>query len=362
MKIRIVHVVESFCAGVLVSVTQIVNGLDPEKYDITLVYSRRPQTPHNVKALVHPHVKLIHLQSTREISPFQDLLVLLKLWWILMSVRPAVVHLHSSKAGALGRLAARFAGVRKIFYCPQGYSFLREDCSPLKRALFFRLEQILSLFGGTTLACSEGELEAARRMSAPARLLVNSVDLRWLDEQAAGVPPRSGPVTIAIVGRISPQQAPETFASVCGELQRLRPGTMRFLWIGGGDPCPELAANQVQVTGWLTHSEALRKIACETDIILHTSRWEGMPFALLEAMALKKPVVATPVVGNRDLVIDGKTGFLAEEPQMATAVLRLVEDARLRREFGEAARRRVEERFSVEVMVDSVTRLYAERS
>src|SRR5690606_23014779 len=108
-RTRVLHVVESFGGGVFTSVTQIVNHLDPEAFDVGLVYSRRPQTPPDVSPFLRPHVRRWYLPMASTVCVTKDLRAVAALTRLFRRERPDVVHLHSSKAGALGRVAARLA-------------------------------------------------------------------------------------------------------------------------------------------------------------------------------------------------------------------------------------------------------------
>ncbi len=361
-RIKVMHVVESFAGGVFTSVTQIVSSMDRNKFDTTLVYSgARSETPTSIRERVRSDVRLVSLPMSREIRPWSDVVALLHLWRLMRRERPDVVHLHSSKAGGLGRVAARLTGVPHVFYSPRGLAFLRQDVSPGRRALYRWIERIGAWFGGTVVACSQGELEAARQVTTRTALIPNAIDLALIDEVRSEVRPHRGdaPLTIAISGRVAPQRAPGLFARIATETRERSPRDVKFLWIGDGDVTVDLAAAPVEICGWLVRDEALRRLWDDVDIYLHTSLWEGLPLAILEAMALGKPVVATNVVGNRDAVADGETGLLADTAEgLVSALLRLIEDAELRDAMGRAGRARVEERFSLPAMLARYACLY----
>ncbi|MEK7691959.1 MAG: glycosyltransferase family 4 protein, partial [Bdellovibrionota bacterium] len=129
--------------------------------------------------------------------------------------------------------------------------------------------------------------------------------------------------------------------------------------IGSGENMRELAHAPIEVTGWLPRENVLKTIHNKVDIYLHTSLWEGMPLAILEAMALRKPVVATDCVGNSDVVAHGRTGFLGATPDELThGLLRLVDDARWRDKMGMAGRARVVAEFSLPLLIRNISNLY----
>lgn len=374
---KVMHVVESLGGGVLTSVLQIVNALPARGFEVVLVFDRRPETPAGLAARVDPAVRLVPLPMATAISPRRDLPALGRLFRLMRRERPDIVHLHSSKAGALGRVAARFAGVPRVFYSPRGFAFLREDVSAARRGLYRFAERAAARFGGTVVACSQSELELARTVTGRATVIPNAIDLGPIDRALAdrALAERTmqgredGRVTVAISGRIAPQRAPGLFAAVARAVEAQRPGAARFLWIGGGgiggggigggEAAPELAQAGVEVTGWLDRDRALALLASSVDVYLHSSRWEGLPLAVLEAMALGKPVVATDVTGNRDAVKHGETGFLADGAEaLAGHVVRLIDGAALRASMGAAGRERVEAEFALPLLIDRYLRLY----
>jgi len=359
---KLMHVVESLGGGVFTSVLQIVNALPAQGFEVVLAFDRRPETPADMEARVDPAVKLVPLPMATPISPGRDLLALGRLYGLMRRERPDVVHLHSSKAGALGRVAARFAGVRSVYYSPRGFAFLREDVSAARRGLYRFAERAAARFGGTVVACSHSELEAARTVTKRATVIANAIDLGPIDRALAQRPKAARDddrVIVAISGRIAPQRDPRLFAAVARCVAAQRPGAARFMWVGGGDAAPELAEAGIEVSGWLDRDQALGVLASQVDIYLHSSRWEGLPLAVLEAMALSKPVVATDVIGNRDAVQAGETGFLANDAEaLAGHVVRLIDDAALRASIGAAGRARVEEQFALPLLIERFTRLY----
>jgi len=351
---RVFQVVESFGGGVFQSVRQICNNLPRDLFDVYLIYSLRKETPLNWESLIKEDVKKIYLPMVREISPFKDLRSLFGLIGLIRKYDPHIIHLHSSKAGFLGRASAFILGKRAVFYSPRGFSFLMKDTPYWKRSLLFYLEKIASLFGGVILACSYGELSEAKRLTSRVELLNNAVDLKEIDD----IPSydfKDGKVRIAIVGRVTYARAPWLFKSIA---LKLSSPSVEFLWIGGGELQEELKGSPIRVLGWLGRKEAISYLK-GIDIYLQTSLWEGMPIAVLEAMACGKPVVATDVVGNRDLVLHGETGFIGrDEGELIYFLKRLIEDRDLRLKMGSAGRRRVEKEFSIDVLIKRLVSLY----
>jgi glycosyltransferase involved in cell wall biosynthesis len=134
-----------------------------------------------------------------------------------------------------------------------------------------------------------------------------------------------------------------------------------FLWLGAGDLAHELQsahATNLKLTGWLTRVEVSRQLA-QADVFLMPSLWEGMPLALIEAQAAGLPAVVSNVVGCRDVVQDGVTGYVCDTDEDLCARTReLIGDASLRKRMGDNAARMARTRFSVARLNDELLQLY----
>src|ERR1700712_1951181 len=157
---RIVHITEAFGGGVLSMLTELCNRAAATGAQVTVLYSTRPETPQNFLELFHPSVDLVFVAMCRDVRVRQDWQSMWALVKQLRLRRPTVIHLHSSKAGVLGRAAAKIATQdAKVFYSPHGLSFLRRDVSRAKQLAYLSFERMAHLLGGTTIACSPSELQ-----------------------------------------------------------------------------------------------------------------------------------------------------------------------------------------------------------
>ncbi|MAE29277.1 MAG: hypothetical protein CMJ87_09900 [Planctomycetes bacterium] len=376
---RILHVMEATIGGtrrhlVDVATGQRARGLEVE---VAVATRRDPDFPRDLVALEQTGVGVHRIEMGRSMSPGRDGAHLWQLCRLLEKVQPDIVHTHSSKAGVLGRTASLATGIGRRFHTPHTFAFLFEALfGPAKRQLFRTLEQQLAASTERLLAVSPTEAQTFRDSGVvPAEriaVVANGIDATpWLQAQPAdlgafGLDPTRP--TAAVIGLMYPAKgqdlALEALAQVAGEdLQLLIAGPDE--WRGE----LEQLARKLGVAQRVAFSGPRRDvpaILAAVDLLLLPSRWEGMPYIVLEAMASALPVVATPVDGARDLVRHGATGFLADEIGAAALgaalgrCLALSEEER--RELGEAGRASLLAEHSLDSMLDDLLALYENRA
>lgn len=310
-KTKVVHIVEALGGGVYTYFKNLSHFFGSEEVakeiETTIIYSskRKEIIPENIKKEFSKNVNLIEIDMVRELSPITDFRSVLELRKLLKKLNPEIIHLHSSKAGVLGRFANSllFSDKKKVFYTPHGYSFLRQDISASKRRLFKLIEKYSQrFFGGTTIACGDTEYEIAKSFGKSV-LVRNGIDFPKVAAKYHSY--NNDVLTFGIVGRITMQKNPVLFNEIA-----LRFPQYNFIWIGDGELYQALTAPNIRITGWFYTSEEVYEWVNKIDVFLQTSLWEGLPLAVLEAMALRKPVVAKRVIGNKDIVHNGENGFL----------------------------------------------------
>lgn len=354
---RIVHVTECLASGTMNFLMQATRELAVAGVSQVLIYSRRPDTPDDVRSLFDARVDMIELPPLgRAYASYAKALrkaVLAQLY----ASDDVSVHLHSSKAGFIGRLA--LMGLRqppRLFYSPHGLSFLNRRYvvpSVAFRALEWLGARALPC---TPVGCSRSEAALLSRISpTPARVLENAVDDSFFSVQrASGAPP-----LVVTMGRACYQKAPERFAAMAVRF-KIADVAARFVWIGSGDAASEarLRAAGVEVTGWVNQDQ-VQSLLGEASVYVQTSRWEGMPLSVLQALATGLPCVVTDVVGNRDAVRQGITGFVAHDMDaMLIGARRLLQDRALRDRMSHAARLDAMERFGSTSFRSRLCRLY----
>lgn len=374
---RILHVMESTIGGTRRHLVDAASGLRARGLDVHLAVStlRQPDFERDLERLEASGCGVLRLPMVREIRPDRDLPHLAALSRHLEALRPDVVHTHSSKAGALGRLASVATGIGARVHTPHTFAFLFDAMFPAwKRELFRDVEIALAGHTLRTIAVSETEAETIRRSGVVAedriRVVANGPDpAPWLAARALpradlGVP--DGVPLAAVVGLLNLAKGQDLAIEAL-----TRPGLERLHLVVAGDGEMraelEVLASRLGVSSrvrFLGHRWDAPAIVAACDFTLLPSRWEGMPYVVLESMAASRPVVATPVDGARDVVRTGETGLLAASidadsvAEACRAFLAL--SAAERRAMGERGRERVLANWTSERMVDGLLEVYGE--
>ncbi len=309
----------------------------------------------------------------RAISPASDAACFSQLLGIMVRGHYDVVHTHSSKAGFLGRFSARLARVPAVIHTPHGFYFLNQP-SRSKRSFYLNLERTAGLATDHLIALSKTELAEAvdNRIVSPAKtaLIENGIQVPEVRDPdvVAHLRKSLAPGASCIAGtvaRITPQKGPFDFVRMARALADLVPG-VHLLWCGDGEMRTEVEelARELGIDGrlhFLGFRTDVLDVMAAMDLFILTSYWEGLPYTVLDAMALRKPVVATAAVGTRDIVQDGVTGVLTPvgEPEAAAAAAaRLLSSREEALAMGTAGREVILRRYSQEAMVKRTGQLY----
>lgn len=358
---KVVHVAESFGSGTFEVMRQLANHQAGSGWQVTILHGVRAETPDDATLanLLDARIQRVVLPLKSQINPAWDLLALFRLLGWLRTLAPDVIHLHSSKAGLLGRLAARLLGrQRRVLYTPHGWSFMRQDVPWLQIRLFVWLERLGSWLGGTILACSTSEAQLAQRVlrASQVKLLRNGIALPAVSSESA----RDDRLEVATVGRLTVQKAPWRMTALA-RLPDLE--NVRFTWIGGGSAEERqrwLDGSPVELTGLLPRTEVAARLS-RTDVFLLLSEWEGLPLALVEAQAMGIPAIVSNIAGCTEVVEHGHNGFVANNGDEAAQHLRrLLSDSELRARMGRQAAERMQSLFSPAQFLAHADRIYAD--
>ena len=357
---KVVHIIEALGGGVYTYFRDLSTYFGDTEVnkntETTIIYSgnRKEIDPGKIKSEFSTGVHLIEVNMVREFSPLQDVKSIINLTRALRKINPDVIHLHSSKAGILGRIAYFFLfRKRKLFYTPHGYSFLRTDISKTTSNFYWRIEKTFQwIFGGTIVACGDTELEIAGKIGV-AKLVRNGIDIENVREQFS--PHQNEKLTIGIMARITAARNPEMFNQIALKFQ-----DYNFVWIGDGELRPLITAPNIRITGWILDRKTVLQELNNIDIYMQISLWEGLPIAILEAMALQKPVIATNIIGNKDAVLHNKTGFLFNDISELEKFFEILKNPETRSEFGKNALARCQDLFDKNKNFKQLLALYHE--
>lgn len=303
-KRKILFIVEAMGGGVFTYIVDLADEL-VDTYDMYIAYVVRRQTPENYRDYFDKRIELIKVKNFgRSINPIKDLKAFMEIRKIAKQVQPDIIHLHSSKAGALERFAFNGKSV-PLFYTPHGYSFLMKNHSALKRLIYRTVETVCGKRDCTTISCSEGEHQESMKLTKNATYVNNSINIDELRSRIDSVRKTEKYIfTVFTLERICYQKNPTLFNQIAEAMP-----DVRFLWIGDGALRRGLKAANIEIIGWVERKEALRR-SLSGDVFLLASLWEGLHISLIEAMYMKKLCVVSDVIGNRDVIRNGENGFV----------------------------------------------------
>ena len=351
---KIMQVVESFGAGVYSFLVDLCNDLATEN-EVVIVYSQRKETPKEFKKDFASNIKFIELDMGLK----NGVRSAIKLSKVINKEKPDVVHLHSSKAGYVGRIAKLLSNYNgKLFYNPHGLSFLRLDLPKWIRKILFLAEYFLSKFGGTVVAVSDSELNEVRKFNRNSLAINNGIKIEELEKELENLSfekKYDEQLIVGTVGRIEFQKNPMLFNEIAKEFP-----DVKFVWIGDGNLKQELIENNIEVTGWLTRKEVLNRVA-EFDIYIQTSLWEGLPISVLEALYLKKPIIVNNTIGNVDTVVKDKVicnGFVCNNKNDFLKAIYSLRNRDTRHDFGKNSFEHLKLNFNKKDSIEKYKKLY----
>jgi len=378
-RIRVLEVVEATTAGTKKHVLSLVKALDKTRFSVAVACPRVRSHAYGDTSFVEElerlgglSVSLVEMQ--RSIQPLSDAKALVALYRVIKKGRYHIVHAHSSKAGVLGRLAAKWAGTPVILYTPHVFAFQRAQ-NRLIRWVYIQIERLCSLWTDRIICVSPTERgEALRNRMAPVDKLVvieNGLDLNEFVLPLNPVARKRqlgldsyGPI-VGTVGRLSWYKGFGSFLEAATRVSTAYPD-VQFLIVGDGEARRDLEqlatdlgiAPRTIFTGFRPDS---LEILTLMDVFVLPSPHEAMPYTVLEAMASGKPVVAIEGTGAQNAVQQGKTGLLVpprDPDALASAIMALLQDRARAQAMGLAGREMVASRFTLAQMIRRTEELY----
>jgi glycosyltransferase involved in cell wall biosynthesis len=376
--LRLLEVLEATTGGTRKHLYYLLKHLDRKRFDITFLYSnqRDPHFSEDLSFYSSHEIRLIEVPMQREISFWHDGIAFLRILRVLWEGHYDVVHAHSSKAGFLTRIAAWLLRVKHILYSPHAFAF-QFTPNTAGGMLYRCLERFAGLFHHHLVCVSEGERSVALQYRiSPLEKIVVIPNAISVDEISALQNPESisqllgiaddVPV-VGMVAHFRPQKGYSHFINAIPKIVMQHPAT-RFLIVGDGPLLGEVREQirsqglekNVILAGYQSHPPDFYQIM---DIFVLSSLWEGMPYVLLEALAMGLPVVATNTVGNNEIVEHGRNGFLVppgSSDEIATSVLHLLENPTLRKQMGNYSRHLSKSKMKMQEWAEQYNVLYSQ--
>lgn len=373
------HIITRFIRGGADENTLLtVNGLDSSRYEVHLMIGNTYDE--RMIGRLSPSVRLIKIKEMgREISPVKDLEALLSIYRIIREEKYHILHTHTSKAGFLGRLAARLAGTAHIIHGVHTIPFA-DVLQPQYNGFFLLLEKFAASFTHLFIAVGEDlkrrYIEAGVGAPERYRTVYSGMDLEEFNRAAqmddrekktlrSEIGITDGEMCVGIVSRLESGKGFNFFTRIIEEIVRSYPH-VRFIVVGDGSLKGQLTNEIAQrklddKVSFIGSREDIARIIATFDVAIFTSLLEGLPRTVVQYALLGKPIVTFDVGGVREVVSEGKNGFIVDGnnvEQFAERVSRILAEPQLARAMSLEERDFPRERWSKEEMVRRIDEIY----
>ncbi len=367
-KLRVLEMIDRpFLGGGQRTVLLLAQNLDKKRFEVSVCSGAPGPLVDTLRRSGIPHLPATF--SRKKFFP-----AVREIRRILSENRIDILHTHGGVAGLFGRWAARRSPGPALVHTIHGIHYLHYR-NPFARWGFVRLEKYLSRFTDAVVLVSEADLSSAGRrgLASPQKLILirNGVDPSTLKPAARpallrkslGLEP--GRPVVGTVARLHRQKGIPYFLRAADLVRKSHPGAV-FIIVGGGPWETKLKAQAARLglaknVLFLGERADVAALLSLFDIFVLPSLWEGLPYVLVEAAVLAKPIVATNIDGIREVVGDGENGLLvpaADPASLASAVRLLLEDPGLGRRLAVRARAQIPKDFTIRRMVQDTEQLY----
>lgn len=359
MKITYVITRSDVFGGASVHLLHLAIHAQQRGHDVSLLIGGNGVVATRARSLGLATYTLRHL--VRPIRPLADLLAFFEIRKWLKQLQPTLVHLHSTKAALLGRLAARSLGL-PVIYTAHGWPFTEGVSAPvawLYRHWELWLSPLVQHF--ITVSAYDRELALTHRIASASNITVIHNGVPLLANATHG--PAGATTRIIMVARFEKQKAQDLLLHALAQLSS-QPWQLTF--VGDGPlmaACQQLAAS-LGLASRINFAGARSDVAgllCNADIFVLASRWEGLPLTILEAMRASLPVIASDVGGVGEAVSHGQTGLLVPRddiPALTAALAKLLNEPAYREQLGENGLLRFQQMFTLEHCAERTLAVY----
>ena len=358
---KIVHICQSAIGGTVEYIDLLISNLDKNEYENIVVC---PSYGNLNERMNKKNVKTYIVEMEREISPLKDIKDIITIRKILKKEKPDTIYLHSSKAGALGRVASVFLK-SKVIYNSHGWAFNME-CSNKKKKFYALVEKILLPLTDTVINISEDEYRSTIKYGLNSKKMIiieNGIDIekyrentkiKFLDK-----------FVIGFVGRLSEQKNPMFMIEICEELIKKGEDNFLFYVVGDGELRgkfeEKIKSKNIEkyfyLRGW---SEKVEEEIRNFDVALMISKWEGFGLVVCEYMAARKPIVTVAVGGVKN-ILNKENSFYIEnysKEDFATSILNVKYNKKKTDSKVEKAYIDVKEKFAMGKMIKKLGTIF----
>jgi len=378
--LRVLHIITRLIVGGAQENTLLsVEGLDKlSEYEVTLATGIDNGPEGDLLERARRTTRLIVIPELgRSINPFADLKAFWKLYRLIRNGRYHIVHTHSSKAGVLGRIAAKLAGTPIIVHTL--HSLVFHEYQPwvvnrLWRAVKKLCAPMTDHFISVSEIISQKAIAAGIDRSEKFTTVYSGMELDWFLKAEAdpiavrrefGIPDDA--LVVGKIARLFPLKGHDQLMDAAPAIVKRHPD-VRFFLVGDGVLYDHLRKRALDagilnnfVFAGLIPRERIPEMLSVMDVLVHTSLREGLARVLPQALAMGKPCVSFDIDGAPEVVIPDETGYLVrpgDSVGLADAIARLLDDPELRTRMGAAGRRKVDPAFRAETMVNEISKVY----
>jgi len=367
-KIKITHILHSV-GGVDVSLRLIVENTDTDRFQNIVVHGLNDTNSDFIDKKGNK-LKDYKISISRNISPFNDILSLINTYKIVKSEKPEIIHAHSAKGGVIGRIVGYLLGIT-VLYTPQAFSYL-SACNKIKRNLFLLIEKSLTFKNSYLLASSTSEMVRAINevQYKKENVLLFDNSINPIENTDGLTIHKTWPDNyICTVGRPSYQKNIELMIQVLNEVRKEKDIHLVIMGVGHhSDKLEDVKKlieklklnNSVTLIDW-TERQNIFHIIDNSKFYISTARYEGLPYSVIEAMALSKPCVVSDCDGNRDLIQNGYNGFVLKDDDISKfsdKIKLLLDDHILLRKLSMNAKECFNENYNIQKNIKKLEEIY----
>ena len=350
-RIKVLHITQSV-GGVETYLKQVISAINHSRFELKIVGT----ISENLEPYCITHnVSFIRLKMARGLNPVTDIRSVFQLKKIIQKEKAGCVHLHSAKAGFVGRIACSLAK-QKSLYTPHALSYL--SFTGVKRKAFFALEKFAKAVTYKILAISNSEADRCVNDLKHRRenifVIPNSliIEKHFYNTSKPVLHQLQGNIKVGNVARLTPQKNPLLFVEIANEIVKKRGTDIHFYILGIGEHDHLMNDVQAKIKEYniASNIHLLERGDLQTslhflqqlDVFLFPSLFEGLSYALLEAMLQGLPCVVSNVDGNKDIIYNNSNGFACDDlNDYVSSLLLLIDDEMKRKQLGEAAKQTV---------------------